>query len=119
MTEPAVYPLVLVAEADFHKEFTLKDAAGAVVPLAGGLAVMTITSDEATPQATLTLSSVGGADGIITLANIAPNIVFDLPNAKTTGLTWENGNYDLYITPPGGVKERYLEGTMNVRKRVV
>jgi len=119
MIIPAVYPLVLVEQADFHQGMTYKDDAGSVVPLAGGAAVMTITSEGETPQQTITLSTVGGADGTIVLSNTAPNILFDLPNAKLTGLAWDKGNYDLYITPLGGPKDRYLEGTVNIMQRVV
>lgn len=119
MIDTPVYPFVLVAEADFHKELTLKDDAGAVVPLVGGAAVMTITSDEVEPTDTITLSTAGGADGTITLANTAPNIILHLPFSETTGIAWENGNYDLYITPSGGNKDRYLEGPINVRQRII
>lgn len=117
--DPAIWPFVIVEAADFHKELTLKDDNGDVVPLAGGAAVMTITSKETDPETEITLSTVGGADGTITLADTAPNIILHLPNSETTDIVWENGTYDLYITPSGGIKDRYLEGPINVRQRIV
>lgn len=117
--ETAIYPFTIVAAADFYKEITHTDDDDVLVPLSGGVAVMTIHSDETDPATDIVLSTAGGAEGTITLANTDPNIILSLPASETTNLDFEHGTYDLYITPPGGKKYRYLEGPINVRQRIV
>lgn len=91
-----------------------------LLPDAGGSALVDLATVGSIATEGLKLVSAGTVDGVMTsVVNMRINeaTMEAMPAAPVLGDDWE-GEWDMHITPNGGVKEKYLYGSFAVRAGV-
>jgi hypothetical protein len=115
--QPGALDLEIRQGSTFSLPLTYRDAAGAVVNLAGSTARLQVRSTVASATTLLELTTENGG---IAVAATAPNLTLTISAAATAALSWDERSpavYDLELVS-GGVVIPLLAGYARLKKEV-
>lgn len=123
MAVPAAEVNITIEQgADFDKTWTYYSGATSSttpVDLTGATAKMQIRRVLGDPSAVLSISTTPNAnDSKIVLGDAAGTIRVFIDYVDTAAMVGDDGVYDLEITYSGGVRERFIKGTVTISKEV-
>ena len=103
---PGTYNMTIQRRSDHSVDVTLKDSGGSAVNLTGyTLASQVWNPDRTTKAADATVSVTGASGGTFT---------WSVTDTQTALLTLDEYKYDVLLTNPSGLKEYWIEGTINM-----
>jgi hypothetical protein len=104
------YDIIVEQGATFERQFQLQTDEGAVKDLTGWSATLTAREYPGASTALFTLTgTMGGTAGTIDLS---------MSHTATAALPDTHGYYELITTDGSGLKDRLLEGTVEVRPAI-
>lgn len=105
MIQPGVYNITLQRRADYTVLLQFKDSSEVAINLTGWTVAAQIWNNLRTKKyADFTVEYVSRANGQVRLS-LADEITTGIPNESS---------YDVLLINPGGLREYYLEGTVQV-----
>lgn len=105
MIQPGAYNIILQRRADYTVLLEFKDSEEVAINLTGWTVAAQIWNNQRTKKyADFTVEYVSRPNGQVRLS---------LADETTTGIP-EGASYDVLLINPNGLREYYLEGTVNV-----
>ncbi|MBU2249196.1 MAG: hypothetical protein KKD77_20785 [Gammaproteobacteria bacterium] len=109
------YSFIMEQGADFIRDITYKDSAGALVNVTNYTARMDIRSSLSSSTSLISLTTENSR---ILVTGVSGLFTWTLTAAETMALNFNSGVYDFEIIDPFGEVERLLQGKVTLSKEV-